>query len=92
MDPSILLTLAAQWGIAGLVLLGCCYYILYKDKEASRALNLVLDRHDSERKEWLILIDRQHHECLSARAEATRALIENTVALTRICSLIEDRK
>ncbi len=91
MDTS-LISLAGQYGIVGLILLACGWFILYKEKIGTRSMNSIFDRHDTERKEWLIVIDRQHNECIAARSEATKALNDNTTALTRVCTLIEDRK
>lgn len=87
-----LLSVASQYGIVGLTLFACGFFIVYRDKVNTKIVDSVASGHANERKEWRQIIDRQHIECIQARHEATQAVVENSVILSKLSTLIDDRR
>jgi len=75
-----LLPYLAQWGIGGLVLLGCGWFLYYRDKA-----------HREERCEWRKTIQAQHNETLEESRLSRTALNNNTSVLTELKTIINAR-
>lgn len=87
MPPAVpnLLSIAAQYGLVGLVLLAAGWYVFMRDKKHEETLDKVREEHRAERKEWSDILAAQHREALEVTSK-------NTLILTEIATIIRRLK
>ncbi|MBX4215378.1 hypothetical protein KW797_00285 [Candidatus Parcubacteria bacterium] len=87
-----LIPIFAQYGLTGIVLLCCGYYVYQHDRSCNEGHQLIREEHARERDAWRLLAADQHKEALSASGAITDALSQNAQALAELSTLLRDRR
>lgn len=87
-----LLPIFAQYGLTGVVLVCCGYYVTKHDQACNDAHDRIREEHGQERVEWKDMVSSQHKEALEATVTMTTALAKNSQALAELSTLLRDRK
>lgn len=86
-----LITTASQYGIVGIILLACGWYITQRDRKHDDRMTGIFDQHRGERKELIDSMKVQHEEALTQARNASDAMERNTSVLSRLETLISNQ-
>lgn len=87
-----LVAIAGQYGVVGLVLLACAYYVTKHDNACTKAHEKIMSDAKEEREQWRLMTSVQHQEAISVSEKAAEALNAHTSILTEIATIIRRLK
>ena len=86
-----LLSIAGQYGIVGLVLLGAGWWVIQREKSHDTRIENILNGDREERKELTGALQTQHSEALEQSKKSTEVLEKNTSVLSELSTIIKSR-
>lgn len=92
MPSAQLLSIAAQFGAAGLIALGAGWLIWQLTRSYEKRIEKIESRNAIERKDLTDTLARQHREALDQASKSSDALNSNTVMITKLCTIIDERR
>lgn len=91
-DVTSLIDIAAQFGLAGLVIFAAGWWIWTMDKKHTERIDSIDLRHTVERKELTDALTRQHSEALTMAERVARSQDNSTAVLSELRTLISNTK
>ena len=92
MDFSLIFKALCEYGLAGVVLAACGWYIFKRDSAHETVLSQLRTEHREERAELTATLARQHAEAMQTQKESNTILSSLTTAVTELSTLFRDRR
>ena len=80
----------AEYGIQTVIIIVLGYYILKKENDAKEARREEAERHEKERAEWLLHIDKQWESIERLQTTTHQILRENTSVISELKGLLKN--